>query len=348
MRILIATTQIPFVRGGGEMHAENLRSALIAAGHEAEIVAIPFVWYPPERILDQILACRLLDVTTSEGRPIDCLIGLKFPTYYIPHPNKRLWILHQHRPAYDLWDSPLGDMAQYAKGDLVREAIRQADKTLIVESRRVFANSKNVAKRLKEYCGIESRVLYHPPPNSESLYTAEPHDYLFCPSRVTPNKRQDLVLKALAHTKEQVRVYFAGISYHPTYHPEMLRLVATLGLRHRVKWLGNVSDSEKARLYAYALGVIFVPYDEDYGYVTLEAMLASKPVITCVDSGGPLEFVANGETGLITEPTAESLAQAMDRLWRDTKGSIEMGKAGRKKYLDLKMDWGNVVTTLLA
>ena len=40
-----------------------------------------------------------------------------------------------------------------------------------------------------------------------------------------------------------------------------------------------------------ALGVIFPPLDEDYGYVTLEAMLAAKPVITCTDSGGPLEFV---------------------------------------------------------
>src|SRR3954462_3359539 len=116
MKVLVVTAQAPFVRGGAEIHAEGLCSALRAAGHQAEIAAIPFKWYPPEAIPPQMLACRLLDMTESDGMKIDVLIGLKFPAYLIPHPNKVLWVLHQHRPAYDLWDHALGDLAPHPRG----------------------------------------------------------------------------------------------------------------------------------------------------------------------------------------------------------------------------------------
>ena len=86
MRIVIATVQVPFVRGGAEVLAEGLREVLHAQGHEAEIVTMPFKWYPPERILDQVLICRLLDLTESCGTAVDRVIGLKFPAYLIPHP----------------------------------------------------------------------------------------------------------------------------------------------------------------------------------------------------------------------------------------------------------------------
>src|SRR5688572_5294293 len=63
LRVLITTVQVPFIRGGAEVHAEGLRDALRRFGHEAEILAIPFKWYPPEKILDHMLACQLLDVS---------------------------------------------------------------------------------------------------------------------------------------------------------------------------------------------------------------------------------------------------------------------------------------------
>jgi glycosyltransferase involved in cell wall biosynthesis len=81
--------------------------------------------------------------------------------------------------------------------------------------------------------------------------------------------------------------------------------------------------------------------------VTLEAMLSSKPVITCADSGGPLEFVVDGQTGLTADPTPESLARAMDALWTDRRGAAAMGEAGRARYQDLDISWANVVEKLL-
>lgn len=347
MRIVIATVQVPFVRGGAELHAEGLRDALVRAGHYCEIVAIPFKWYPPTRLLDQIVACRLLDVTESEGRSVDVMIGLRFPAYLIPHPNKTLWILHQHRPAYDLWNSPSEDLARQPDGQMVRDAICEADKRLIPEARRVFSNSRNVAARLKRYCGVSSEPLYHPPPHASKFYCSPPEGYLFFPSRVTPNKRQRLTIEALAKTHEDVRIWFASSSDHPAYYPEMVQLARKLGVEHRIKWLGAVSEEEKTRLYAESSGVLYPPEDEDYGYVTLEAMLSSKPLITCHDSGGPLELVRDGETGIVVPPSPEPMAAAMDLLWREGGRASAMGRAANEHYRSLDITWDHVLEALL-
>jgi glycosyltransferase involved in cell wall biosynthesis len=348
MRILIATAQVPFVRGGAEMLAEGLMHALRAQGHAAEIVAIPFKWYPPERILDQVLACRLLDVSESGGDSIDRVVGLKFPAYLIPHPHKVLWLLHQFRTAYELWDNPFGDLHHYPNGPQVREAIQRLDQRLIPEARAVFTISKNVSSRLWRYCGIDSIPLYHPPAAFEQFYGAEAEDYFFYPSRLASLKRQALVLQAMAATQRPVRVRFAGSADEPQYGDELAMLAHDLDIEPRVEWLGQVTEVEKRALYAHTLGVIFPPVDEDYGYVTLEAMLASKPLITCTDSGAPLEFVLNDETGLIVEPSPEAMAAAMDQLWVDRDLARAMGEAGRKRYDSLNISWMTVVERLVS
>lgn len=348
MRIIIATVQVPFIRGGADAHAEGLKDALLASGSQAEIVAVPFKWYPPETILDHMLACRLLDLTEVAGTPIDLLIGLKFPAYLIPHPKKVLWILHQHRTAYDLWDHPLGDLIESANGIEVRDAIRQADRQIIPQSRAVYANSGNVAKRLKLYCGIDSTPLYHPPPYAEHFYCAPAEEYLLFPSRLCHPKRQSLVLESLARTKQPVRVRFTGNSDRQSYGDELKALARKLKVHGRVEWLGQVSEEDKRHLYARALAVIYPPFDEDYGYVTLEAMLAAKPVITCTDSGGPLEFVRHEQTGLISEPASDSLAGALDRIWVERQQAKEWGKAGRALYDTMEITWPGVVRKLLS
>lgn len=348
MRILIATTQVPFIRGGAEAHAEGLRDALVREGHEAEIVAVPFKWYPAEKILDHMLACRLLDVTEFAGTPVDLLIGLRFPAYLIPHPNKVVWILHQHRTAYELWDHPLGDLIYEPDGQLVRDAIHAADRNILAEAKALYANSGNVARRLKQYCGLDSQPLYHPPPHAEEFYSAETlGDYLFFPSRLCRPKRQSLVLEALAHTRAPVRVRFAGTPDYPAYSNELQSLARKLKVQGRVEWLGGISEDEKRRQYAEARGVLYPPVDEDYGYVTLEAMLAAKPVITCTDSGGPLEFVAHDETGFVADPTAESLAAAMDELWKEPEQTRSLGTLGRARYEAIGISWTNVVRKLV-
>jgi glycosyltransferase involved in cell wall biosynthesis len=347
MRIAIATVQIPFLRGGAELHAAGLAAALRAAGHEAEIVAVPFKWYPPDAIAQQVLACRLLDLTESMGTRVDRLIGLKFPAYLIRHPNKVLWILHQHRSAYDLWESDWGDLFGQPGGEAAMAVIREADSRIIPEARRIFANSRNVADRLQRFCGIESEPLYHPPPLAEQYYSGEAADYLLMPSRVNGPKRQELVVQALLLTRQPVKVLFIGAPDNVLYLASVRAQAAELP-PGRAVWLGAVSDERKIALMAEALGVVVPPVDEDYGYVTLEAMLAARPVITCTDSGGPREFVEHGRTGLVCEPTPQALAEAMDQLWAERAKSRAMGQEGRSRYAELGLSWEHVVECLLA
>jgi glycosyltransferase involved in cell wall biosynthesis len=342
MRILIATVQVPFILGGAELHAKGLRSALIAHGHEAEIVTIPFNTRSPGQILESIRFARQIDLTEISRVRVDTLIGLKFPAYLIRHPNKVLWVLHQYRAAYDLWDK-----TKSFPGLGVVRAIRQADTRFIPEARVIYANSLNVSRRLKEYCDIDSTPLYHPPPNEERFFPGTPHDYLLFPSRVNRLKRQELALKALTHTRHAVRLIFVGQADECRYGQDLRRLASELQIQNRVQWMGRVTDEEKIQLYAHCLGVVYPPQDEDYGYVTLESMLASKPVITCTDSGGTLEFVRHGETGIVVEATPEELAKAMDELWQDRIRAQNLGARGLAVYKGLGLSWSNVVDRLL-
>lgn len=347
MRVIITTTQVPFVYGGAEIHAQELCKALELAGHEAEIVAIPFQTYPLERILDTMLVCRLLDLTSANGRNIDRLIGLKFPAYLIPHPSKVLWILHQHRQAYELWGNPYGGLDLSANGLQIRENIIRADNNVFSETHNIFSNSKNVARRLKTYNNVDSIPLYHPPQNADFFQCQPEEGYLFFPSRINPLKRQELILEALALTKNPVKVIFAG-QPEGDFGDILEEKVKQLDIAEKVVFLGRISNEEKLDYYARSLAVLYPPFEEDYGYVTLEGMLASKPVITCQDSGGPLEFIRHRETGLIVEPTANALAAAMDELWENRDWAAKLGKSAGEYYKSLDITWSNVIKKLLA
>lgn len=349
MKVLIATAGVPFIRGPAEILADGLQGALGAAGHQAEIVNLPFKAYPPSRIADQMLAYRLLDVSETCGVRIDRVIGLKFPAYLIPHPHKVIWLLHQHRTAYELWDHPhaAGDLIHYPDGPVIREAIRQADHVFIPEAKAIYTVSKTVSGRLQRYSGIVAEPLYNPPANALLFYKAPAADYFFLPSPINPVARQWLVIQALALCRERVRVRFAGEAGERAQQAECVRAVRELALHDQVEWLGVVSEEQTRDLYAGSLAIMFPPEDEDYGYVTLEAMLSSKPVITCADSGGPPEFVLHNQTGLVVSATPQALAEAMDSLWADRRRAAAMGDAGRARYQDLNISWENVVDKLL-
>lgn len=348
MRVLVVTSGVPFIRGGGEILADDLCQALSRARHDAELISIPFKHYPPNRIPDHILACRLLDLTEACGVRIDRVIGLRFPAYLTPHPNKTIWLQHQHRTAYELWDHrTAGDLIHYPDGPLIRETIRQADRELIPEAKAVYTLSKNVSDRLRRFCGIAAEPLYSPPAHASQFHGGTADGYFFFPSRVSRMKRQLLAIEGLARCREKTRVRFAGEADHPGELAACVEAIRHLKMEGRVEWLGWISEEQKRGLYANCLGVIFPPEDENYGYVTLEAMLSSKPVITCSDSGGPLEFVVDRQTGLVADPTPESLGQAMDALWIDRRCAAAMGEAGRARYEDLKISWEHAVEKLL-
>ncbi len=343
--VLICTAQVPFTRGGAESHVEGLRLALERAGYNAEVAALPFKWYPPEEIMRGALAWRLLDVTEANGRPVDLVVGMRFPAYGVAHPRKVLWIIHQHRSAYNLAGTPFDDLSTYPTGPRVREWIRECDRRLIPEARKVFANSKTVAARLKKYNGIESEPLYHPPPRAASLRAGEAGDYVFYPSRLEPQKRQEVLIEAMRYVRTPVRAVLAGSSAEAARYES---LVKQHGVGGRVELRGFVPEEEVVSLYAGALAVCYLPFDEDYGYVTLEGMLSAKPVIVARDGGGATEFVEHGSDGLITDPDPRALAEHLDALYSDRPRASRMGARAREKLLALNLTWENVVERIIS
>lgn len=349
MRILIATVQTPFVRGGAEILAEELLAALSAQGHEAELCSVPFKWYPPQTIADHMVACRMLDLSEFNATAVDRVIGLKFPAYFVRHPKKSLWLVHQHRETYDLWDRKIGAMYHSQDGAAIRQLVTEADTAILREEyRRRYTISRNVSARLEKYCGIDSTALYHPPRKPDLFHTKSPERFLFFPSRITPIKRQYLAIEALAAAKESdIRLVFAGTADSTTYQQELEDFAAVRGLSDRVDFMGYVSDEEKADLYARCLGVVYTPLDEDYGYITLEAMLSGKPVLTCEDSGGVLEFVEHGTTGRICGAEADDLGRAMDELWTSPEQAEQWGANARDLYHSMGISWDSVVEALI-
>src|SRR5579859_1614222 len=275
MRVVILNTQAPFVRGGAEMLAEGLQTKIQEAGHQAEIVRIPFKWYPPEIIPQQILACRLLRIKTASP---DLVIGLKFPAYYIPFSKKKLWLLHQFRQVYELWGTGFQDFPNTPEAQGVRDMIIRADSQFIPEASAIFALSKTVANRLKTFNGIEANgVLHHPLSNPELFCFGETGNYFFYPSRLTKSKRQEVAIEAMRHVRSNFKLILAGKADSDDYGHKLQQLIDDYGLRDRVKLLGFISEEDKARLMSNAFAILYLPYDEDsYGYVTLESFHSHK------------------------------------------------------------------------
>jgi len=347
MRVGVVQTQVPFVSGGAEMHSANLCAALRRHGHEVAEITLPFKWYPQETLIDSILAARLTDLSEVEGVPTDLMIGLRFPAYLAQHPNKVFWIIHQYRQAYDQWDAGVSDLLEQPDGDAIRHLVRVEDRTAFAQSARpIYANSKTVAHRLKTYLGQDAVPLYHPPPNATLFTPGDFGDYLFAPGRLNRSKRPELLLQALACTKPPLHLVMAGVPENPAYLVELKTLATRLGVAQRVSWLGRIDDDTMRARYANARAVVFVPRDEDYGYITLEAMLSGKPVITTEDAGGPLEFISNGKEGLVCAAEAKALAAQFETVMQDSGYAQRMGQAGLDRYTDLDIGWDHVVETL--
>lgn len=347
MRVLIVTVQVPFVQGGAEILANNLNKSIREAGHESEIVSIPFKWYPPEKIVDHILSCRLLDFTEVNGQPVDKVIGLKFPAYLVPHKNKTIWLVHQHRTAYELWDSEFSDLIHFPNGREVRDIIRNADTQLLKEAKSIYTISKNVSNRLKKHNKIDSIPLYPPLEDVSSFYCNEPENFVFFPSRLTTIKRQELAIEAMKHVKSDIKLLIAGKPDDVNYEIHLKKIIEENNLSSKVKLLGNITEQQKLDYYSKALGVVYPPLDEDYGYVTLEALYSGKPVITTNDSGGPMEFIQNQYTGYVSNATSQGLAESIDLLCSNKEKAKKMGLSGREFIHAQNISWENVVKELL-
>jgi glycosyltransferase involved in cell wall biosynthesis len=326
-RILVVTSGALFVRGGHMTIAEETTAALRRAGYRAEVLITPQNRFG--RQLSAYWATWLTDVgETADGHPIDQVISFRFPSYAVRHAKHVCWLNHRMREYYDLWERFTRGMGRrgLAKESVRRWLFHRLDHYLLTRNvTRLVAQSKTIQARLRRFGNIPSELLY--PPAPERPYRTEAYgDYLFAVSRLHPLKRLRLLVEATALMKDRgLRVKIAGQGEE---QPILAERIRDLGLSDRVELLGPVSEAELVDHYARCRAVVFAPWNEDYGFVTLEAFRSAKAVVTCPDSGGPAELVRHGENGLTSEPTPAALAEQLDAL-ADRGRAERLGQAAQ-------------------
>ena len=342
MRVLVCGAKVPFARGGAEMLVESLAEELARRGFEVDQVTVPYNWRSRGDLLRCGLAWRMVDLTEVWGRRVDLVIATRFPSYVVKHPNKVVWLVHQVRQAYDWKGTRWSDFDDSPRDEKTLELLRAMDRRSLGEARRRFAISRNVADRLRRFNGLDAETLYPPPKLDGRLSAGEYGEAVFAAGRLDPTKRFDLLLRALAHCRTPVRARLAGEG------PERDRLMALageLGVAERIEFLGWIDDEALLREYRDALAVFYAPFDEDYGYVTVEAFRAAKPVVTAADSGGVLEFVEDGRNGYAVSPDdPRAMAARLDELHRDRELAARLGRAGEASVCDI--GWDRVIAAL--
>ena len=328
-RVLVVTSGALFVRGGHLTIAEETAAAIRRAGHLAEVVVTPQNRFG--RQLSAYLATWLTDVgETADGKPVDQVISLRFPSYAVRHPRHVCWLNHRMREYYDLWERfvrGLGRRGRLKEG-VRRKVFHALDRWLLTNNvTRLVAQSRTIQGRLQRFGGIASGLLYPPPP--ERPYRTDAYgDYVFAVSRLHPLKRLDLLVEAAALARDRSLSF--KIAGEGEEEPRLRERIRALGLDGRVELLGAVSDAQLVDHYARCRAVYFAPWNEDYGFVTLEAFRSAKGVITASDSGGPAELVRHGENGLVAAPTAEAMAAQLDALGGDRGLAERLGQTARR------------------
>jgi len=181
--------------------------------------------------------------------------------------------------------------------------------------------------------------------------TGPAQDYILSVGRLLHIKRVDLMIKALPIVHPFMKLKIVGAPDAPGIMEYYKSEIDKHHLWDRVEFMGRVSDEELLNLYANSFAVYYGPYNEDYGYVTLEAMASGKPVITAHDSGGVLEFVTDQENGIVVDPTTDAIGHGINGLLADRERAAKMGRSGLQKITELgvlEAGWDKVVDGLLS
>ncbi|BAT57591.1 D-inositol-3-phosphate glycosyltransferase [Variibacter gotjawalensis] len=345
MKIAVVSSFVPFIDGGGRFIVEWLVQKLLEHGHQVEKIYLPSD-ESNESVLQTLLSYRLLNVADSTDR----MIAIRPPAHTIRHPNKVVWFIHHMRSYYDLADTPYGSVLNNGDGHALRDAIRTHDTLALAEAKAIFTNSKIVGDRLLKFNGLQSRVLYPPLLDISKYYNGAANDEIVSVCRLEAHKRQDLLVRAMAHVKSPVKLRIAGSSSNESYERRLRNLVKDFGLQDKVKLdIGWLAENEKVHCVSRSLASVYAPQDEDsYGYPTLEAAAAYRPTLTCLDSGGTLEFIRDGENGLIVEPTPLAIAEGFDRFYLDKLHTVRMGQSANATIQDLGIRWDHVIKQLTA
>ena len=379
---IVAPSPVPFTIGGAEnLHWGLLHHINQYTAHQAELIKLPS---PELNLRDLVQSYRQFsqldlshfDMLISTKYPawmtlhenhvcymLHRLRGL-YDTYYLcdepeVHAGREPDIMHLQdfmnknrgrrralNEFFHRWDAlcsqeTAADPSIFCfPGPLAREIIHFLDGIGLSSRviRKYAAISANVAGR-QDYFPDQGQVQVIHPPSNLTGFRRGRNEYLFTVSRLDAPKRVGLLVEAMQKVTADITLKIAGSGPHEG----RLRQMACGD--SRVEFLGFVKDAELVNYYSNALAVLFVPRDEDYGLVTLEAMMCAKPVITVTDAGGPNEFVENGRTGFSPPPDPGAIAEKIDYFCQHPQETVEMGLRGRQRVKHIT--WSRTVAALL-
>lgn len=335
LKVCVCSAQVPFASGGTEMLVDSLIAEIGARGHAAEAVRLPLQTQPHEELLKSCLAWRLVNLDFVELEKIDVVIATRFPSYLVRQHNKVIWLVHQYRQIYDLYDTPYTSFEPTTKDNEIRKYLIDLDAQSFREAKKIFTISQTVADRLKRFNGIDAEVLFPPVSDSADFAFGSLDNYVLSVARLAGNKRVHLLIEAMQYVSPDFHAVLVGDGYARN---ELEALVAKLGLNQRVHFLGHIPRKEVIHQYANAGAIFYGPKDEDYGFATLEAFYARKPVITCSDSGGVLEFV-DGSNGWTAPAEPQAIAGCIEQALRNKQESRSKGEEGYRKVAHIHWDY---------
>ncbi len=347
MRILVVTSYVPFEMGGNERLAMALVRELRKRGHEADWLFTPQNrHYIFRSLMAGYLTSYLTDVREVDGKPIDRVVTIKFPSYAVRHPEQICWFAHRQREYYDQWEEWFAYQERIGRGrrrKIQKVILHRVDDYLLSHHvKKLYAISQNVANRLKLYGNHNADVLYPPPLLPERLRVEAYEPYIFSVSRLILPKRMDLLVDAMRHvTSPSIRVVITGKGAEL---PRLRDRVREYGLERRITLTGELDDAAVFEHLARCRAVFFAPRNEDYGLVAIEGMRSHKAVITCHDSGGPTELVRDGKNGFVLPPEPKAIARTIDQLAESEALAVKLGE---QAYRDsLAVSWDRVVEKL--
>lgn len=311
------------VRGGGERLVLTLAAGLgwpITCGYAA----------PFEQFRTEFPDVRMKDLGVRPGAPgLRTLRLVRRWRGYRPHASIALYsgtyapmaavnrtaernILYCHTPprfVYDQREFYLGLATGWRRPALhmlIRHVRRNYERALHgIDS--IVVNSRNVQRRVEEYLGRTSVVVY-PPCDTDRHYWREPEGFYLSTARLDILKRVDRVVRAFKMMPEKRLVVVSGGGQRNEL--ESIADGAT-----NISFIGEVDDNCLRDLLSRCIATIYIPRNEDFGMSPVESMAAGKPVIG-VAEGGLLETVVGGETGLLVpaDPAVEDLVDAVHAL----------------------------------
>ncbi len=173
MRILIATSALPFAGGGNRVIAEELLRTARQAGHQAEILITP--QNPYGRQGAAYMATLMTDVSQGDdGLPVDRVISLRYPAFSLRHPRHVCWLNHRMREFDDLWPAHWAALSSWgrAKGVVRRAMLSGFDRRAFRRLHRLFVQSETLRRRVLAWDGsFDPQVLPAPPRSGPTAAT---------------------------------------------------------------------------------------------------------------------------------------------------------------------------------